>query len=151
MTSCWLCSPPSRLEGRHRTKAAAFVREWLSLGLAERVLAVGRFRDTILKKDGEPRAMGGAAKLDPRFTDYQDNIAEALREYETRRSLLACAKIVTSALEIGRAFAVRWEARKAREGLLDFGDLIRKAAALLGDSEAATGSATSSTGTSTTS
>lgn len=118
-------------------KAAAFVREWLTLGLAERVLAVGRFRDTILKKDGEPRAMGGAAKLDPRFTDYQDNIAEALREYETRRSLLACAEIVTSALEIGRAFAVKWEARKAREGLLDFGDLIRKVAALLGNSEAA--------------
>jgi ATP-dependent helicase/nuclease subunit A len=32
---------------------------------------------------------------------------------------------------------VRWEARKAREGLLDFSDLIRKAAALLGKSEAA--------------
>ena len=118
-------------------KAAAFVREWLSFGLAERVLAVGRFRDTILRKDGEPRAMAGAAKLDPRFTDYQANIAEALREYETRRALLACAEIVTSALEIGRAFALKWETRKAREGLLDFGDLIRKAAALLGNSEAA--------------
>jgi ATP-dependent helicase/nuclease subunit A len=44
---------------------------------------------------------------------------------------------VTAALEIGRAFAVRWEARKAREGLLDFSDLIRKAAHLLGNAEAA--------------
>lgn len=118
-------------------KAAAFVRQWLTLGLAERVIAAGTFRDTLLKKDGEPRAMAGAAKIEPRFTDYQSNIAEALREYETRRSLLACAETITSALEIGRAFAFKWEARKAREGLLDFGDLIRKAAALLGNSEAA--------------
>lgn len=118
-------------------ESAAFVRRWLALGLADRIGAASGFRDTILKKDGEPRKMEGAAKLDPRFTDYQDNIAEALREHEERRSLVACAEIVTSALEIGRAFAVKWEERKAREGLLDFGDLIRKAAALLGRSEAA--------------
>lgn len=118
-------------------ESAAFVRRWLGLGLPERIAAAAAFRDTILKKDGEPRKMEGAAKLDPLFTRHQEDIAEALREYEERRSLLACAEIITSALEIGRAFAVKWEARKAREGLLDFGDLIRKAAALLGNSEAA--------------
>lgn len=118
-------------------ETAAFIREWVNLGLADRIAVVSRFYDTVLKKDGTPRKMDGAAKLDPLFPDHQGNIAEALAEYETRRSLLACAEIVTSALEIGRAFAVRWEARKAREGLLDFGDLIRKAADLLGKSEAA--------------
>ncbi len=118
-------------------ESAAFVRRWLGLDLPDRITAAASFRDTILKKDGEPRKMEGAAKLDPLFTRHQEDIAEALREYEERRSLLACAEIVTSALEIGRAFAVKWEARKAREGLLDFGDLIRKAAALLGNSEAA--------------
>jgi ATP-dependent helicase/nuclease subunit A len=118
-------------------EAAAFVRHWLNLGLADRIGTVSRFYDTLLKKDGTPRKMDGAAKLDPDFLRHQEDIAEALQEYETRRALLACAEIVTSALEIGRAFAVRWEARKAREGLLDFGDLIRKAADLLGKSEAA--------------
>jgi ATP-dependent helicase/nuclease subunit A len=118
-------------------EAAVFVRHWLTLGLAERVGAAAGFRKTLLKADGEPRKMEGAAKLDPLFPRHQEDIAEALREYETRRSLLACAEIVTSALEIGRAFAVRWEARKAREGLLDFSDLIRKAASLLEVSEAA--------------
>ncbi len=118
-------------------EAAAFVRHWLALGLPDRIEAVTGFRKTILKADGEPRKMEGAAKLDPLFTRYQGDIAEALREYEERRALLACARIVTSALEIGRAFAVRWEARKAREGLLDFSDLIRKAAVLLERSEAA--------------
>jgi ATP-dependent helicase/nuclease subunit A len=118
-------------------ETAAFIRHWLNLGLTGRIAVVSQFYDTVLKKDGTPRKMDGAAKLDPLFIDHQGNIAEALAEYETRRALIACAEIVTSALEIGRAFAVRWEERKAREGLLDFGDLIRKAAALLGGSEAA--------------
>lgn len=118
-------------------EAAAFIRHWLSLDLPGRIEAAPQFRKTILKADGTPRKMEGAAKLDPHFTDHQENIAEALAAYEERRALLACAEIVTSALEIGRAFAVRWEERKAREGLLEFGDLIRKASLLLGTSEAA--------------
>jgi ATP-dependent helicase/nuclease subunit A len=118
-------------------EAAAFLRHWLTLDLPARVGAAARFRETLLKKDREPRKMEGAAKLDPFFTRRQEDIAEALREHEERRSLLACAEIVASALEIGRAFALRWQARKAREGLLDFGDLIRKAASLLGEAEAA--------------
>ncbi len=118
-------------------EAAAFVRHWLNLDLPDRVAAAEGFRKTILKADGEPRKMEGAAKFDPHFTDYQDNVAEALRAYEARLALVACAEIVTSALEIGRAFAVRWEARKACEGLLDFSDLIRKAASLLETSDAA--------------
>jgi ATP-dependent helicase/nuclease subunit A len=118
-------------------EAAAFIRYWINLGLADRIAAVSRFYDTVLTKNGAPRKMDGAAKLDPDFLRHLEDIAEALAAYDERRSLLACAEIVTSALEIGRAFAVRWEARKAREGLLDFSDLIRKAAALLETSEAA--------------
>lgn len=118
-------------------EAAAFIRHWLALDLPDRVEAAAQFRKTVLKADGEPRKMEGAAKIDPQLPVRQDEIAEALRLVEERRALLACAEIVTSALEIGRAFAVRWEDRKAREGLLDFSDLIRKAAVLLGNSEAA--------------
>ncbi len=118
-------------------ESAAFIRHWLTQDVAHRVAGVGQFRKTILKADGTPRKMDGAAKIEPDLPEWQEDIAEALTLYEDRRSLLASAEIVTSALEIGRAFAVRWEARKAREGLLDFSDLIRKAAALLDRSEAA--------------
>ncbi|WP_301749689.1 double-strand break repair helicase AddA [uncultured Erythrobacter sp.] len=118
-------------------EAAAFIRHWLTLDVAHRVAEAAQFRKTILKADGTPRKMEGAAKIEPNLPEWQEDIAEALTLYEDRRSLFACAEIVTSALEIGRAFAVRWEARKAREGLLDFSDLIRKAAALLDQSEAA--------------
>lgn len=118
-------------------ESAIFIRQWLALDAAARPEVAALFRKTLLKADGEPRSMPTPEKNDPRFTSRQQEVAAALRVFEDRRSLLATAEIVTSALEIGRAFAVRWEARKAREGLLDFGDLIRKAAALLGRSEAA--------------
>lgn len=118
-------------------ETAAFIRQWLALDGAARVGAAAGFYSTVLKKDGDPRKMEAPAKADPMFPARQEEIAEALRLVEERRALLACAETVTSALEIGRAFAVRWDARKAREGWLDFADLIRKAAALLGRSEAA--------------
>ncbi len=118
-------------------EAAAFSRHWLALDGPARGGAAAGFYTTLLKKDGDPRKMEAPAKTDPQFPARQEEIAGALRLVEERRALLACADIVTSALEIGRAFAVRWEARKAREGWLDFADLIRKAAALLGRSEAA--------------
>jgi ATP-dependent helicase/nuclease subunit A len=118
-------------------EVAAFIRLWLELDLVDRVEAVGQFRKTILKVDGEPRKMDAPQKADPDFVDRQQEIAAAIAEVETRRALLGTAEILSAALEIGRAFALRWEARKAREGWLDFADLIRKAAHLLGNSEAA--------------
>jgi ATP-dependent helicase/nuclease subunit A len=118
-------------------ETAAFIRDWLTLDHLRRRDAAANFRKTVLKSDGEPRKMDGATKTDPLFPERQQEIADALALVEERRALLGTAEIVTAALEIGRAFAVRWEARKAREGLLDFGDLIRKAALLLSDSEAA--------------
>ena len=119
-------------------KCLAFMREWLALDVPARVAAVAGFRGTLLKADGTPTvALKKPRETDPDFSGNQDIVAEAVQAFEDRRALLFCAEIVTSALEIGRAFAIRWEARKAREGLLDFSDLIRKAATLLGNSEAA--------------
>lgn len=118
-------------------ESAAFIRQWLPLDKAARANIVAGFRKTLLKADGEPRAMPTPEKEDKGFKDRQNKIAAAVRMHEDRLALIAAAGIITSALEVGRAFALRWEARKAREGLLDFPDLIRKAADLLGISVAA--------------
>ncbi|MBI1402755.1 MAG: double-strand break repair helicase AddA [Porphyrobacter sp.] len=118
-------------------KCLAFLRDWLQSDLPARVAAMQGFRGTLLKADGTPSLMlKKPRETVPGFSEGQDRIAEALAIVEERRALLECAEIVTSALEIGRAFALRWGERKAREGLLDFGDLIRKAAALLSNREA---------------
>jgi ATP-dependent helicase/nuclease subunit A len=116
--------------------SSAFIAEWLTLGLADRATACSRFNETLLKKDGQPRVMPTPQKLDPDFTNRQQTVADALAEVETRRALLAVADYLVDAFEIGRAFALRWADAKAREGLLDFSDLIRKAARLLGNQDA---------------
>lgn len=119
-------------------KCLTFMREWLELDWPARISASAGFHGTLLRADGMPSlTLKKPRETDPDFIDNQETIAAAIEEVEIRRALLATAEIVTAALEIGRAFALRWEARKAREGLLDFSDLIRKAADLLGNSAAA--------------
>ncbi|MFO6447107.1 double-strand break repair helicase AddA [Erythrobacter sp. NE805] len=119
-------------------KAIEGIERWLRLDDEARAGALDCLVGGVLNGDLLPNGnLRHAAKFDPDFVELQKTIGEAVALVEDRRSLLACAEVVTSALEIGRAFALKWEARKAREGLLDFGDLIRKAAALLGKSEAA--------------
>ncbi|AOL94656.1 double-strand break repair helicase AddA [Porphyrobacter sp. LM 6] len=118
-------------------ESAAFIRQWLASDLTVRRNIVALFRKTLLKADGEPRLMQTPEKVDPGFRGRQEEIAETLRLHGIRLGLLTCAEVIASALEIGRAFAIRWDERKAREGLVDFGDLIRKAASLLDNSEAA--------------
>ncbi|WP_108791080.1 double-strand break repair helicase AddA [Erythrobacter sp. Alg231-14] len=118
-------------------QTAEFIPRWLSMDLNQRIANIDVFFDTILKKDGTPRAMAKPAKAQPRLSQWQDDIAQAIAMVSERRALLALAEFVTPALEIGCAFALRWEAAKAREGWLDFDDLIRKAAHLLGTTQAA--------------
>ncbi len=118
--------------------AIAGIDRWNDLEVSARMAGLDCLVGTVVNAKLLPNGnLRHAAKFDADFVTHQQTIADALVLAEDRRSLLACAETVTSALEIGRAFAVRWQARKAREGLLDFSDLIRKAAALLEQSEAA--------------
>ncbi len=119
-------------------KAIAGIEQWLRLDHHERAGSIDCLVGGVLNSELLPNGnLRHAAKLDPSFVEHQTVVGEQIAKFEDRRALLSCAEIVASALEIGSAFAVRWEARKAREGLLDFSDLIRKAASLLGNSEAA--------------
>ena len=117
-------------------EAAAFIRHWLAMDMAARVDAFPMFFDTILKKDGTPRTMKKPSDSDPLFVARQEEIAQSAALYHERRSLLDLADFLVPALELGRAFALRWDAAKTREGLLDFDDLIERAAALLNDQAA---------------
>ncbi len=118
-------------------EAAAFIREWLQLDLAGRAVRVSVFRDTLLKKDGAPRVMQKPSESDPAFPSRQQEIADALAFHAERKTLLELAEFLAPALELGRTFALRWDEAKAREGLLDFDDLIERAASLLKEQAAA--------------
>ncbi|MEM7779942.1 MAG: double-strand break repair helicase AddA [Pseudomonadota bacterium] len=116
---------------------AEFLPQWLSADMEQRAELVGNFYQTVLIKNGNPRKMAKPAQAEPNLPAWQDEIAAALALYRDRRALLALADFLTPALEMGRAFALRWEAAKVRGGYLDFDDLIHKAATLLGKGEAA--------------
>lgn len=115
-------------------ECAEFIPRWLSSPYDARAGLVSTFYDTILKKTGEPRQMTNPAKQDPLIPERQQEIAEALAIYSERCALLGLAALLEDALTIGRAFALRWSEAKEREGLLEFDDLIRKAASLLSGS-----------------
>ncbi|PZT87208.1 MAG: double-strand break repair helicase AddA, partial [Citromicrobium sp.] len=118
-------------------KVRAFVPSWLAAGPQQRFETLDGFFDTLLKKDGDPRVMKGAEKNDPDFGNKQEIIAEAVRAVAERAALLDLAAFLAPQLEAGRAFALHWEEAKAREGLVDFDDLIHRAARLLSSSQMA--------------
>ena len=113
--------------------AADFIDSWLQGDAEARFASLDGFLDTLLKKDGTPRKMGGAEKADPSFPDNQKAIAEAVAKVRERASLLDLAAFLAPQLEAGRAFALAWHEAKEREGLVDFDDLIARAATLLSD------------------
>ncbi len=115
-------------------KAADFAEGWARGDLKARLERLDGFRDTFLKKDGAPRKMAGAEKIDPSFAANQEILSEAVAQIGERLALLDLAGFLAPQLEAGRAFALRWEAAKTREGLVDFDDLIARAAQLLSNS-----------------
>jgi ATP-dependent helicase/nuclease subunit A len=113
---------------------AEAVRTWLTLGPAGRAGAIGEFYGTLLNKtDGQPKQLSNILKRDP---DYGDHIAQVMRCVERvleHKTLLGLAELLTPALSVGRRFALAWDEAKQREGLVDFDDLIRRAASLLAE------------------
>ncbi|WP_369025416.1 double-strand break repair helicase AddA [Qipengyuania sp. RANM35] len=117
--------------------AADFADRWLASGTEDRLAELDGFLDTFLKKDGDPRKMAGAEKVDASFSAHQEILAEAVTMVRERAALLDLAAFLAPQLEAGRAFALAWDKAKQREGLVDFDDLIARAATLLANSEMA--------------
>ncbi|MEL7189778.1 MAG: double-strand break repair helicase AddA [Pseudomonadota bacterium] len=115
--------------------AAEFIPQWLVCPPEDRAEIASKFFDTLLTKKGVPREMKVPAKQDPHLPDRLAEIAEVMAIYADRQACLNLAHLLTAAFELGGAFASKWEAAKAREGLIDFDDLIRKAADLLSNKE----------------
>ena len=118
-------------------KTRVFLTHWLTLDAAARLQALDGFMESVLKKDGDVRSMKGAEKNDPDFANKQESIREAVSLVRERAALLSLADFLAPALEIGRKFALAWDTAKTREGLLDFDDLIQRAASLLNQKTAA--------------
>jgi len=109
----------------------AFLEEWRGLQALARLRSLDRFFGTLLNKDGGVKSLANIAKRDPGYGETVAQIVEALNRIREQQALIALADFLAPQLEVGRRFALLWDDAKAREGLVDFDDLIRKAASLL--------------------
>ena len=108
---------------------------WLGGDADARLAACDDLRKSLFTQKDEPRALASLTKFDPQVGDAVDRVRACLDVVRDQRIMLELAAMLTPALELGRKFALAWDEAKAREGLVDFDDLIRRAAALLQKSD----------------
>jgi ATP-dependent helicase/nuclease subunit A len=114
-------------------KLSVAIGEWLSSTPERRAVDADNLHDALFTKDDLLRNRDNKKLLS--FEEYFVEAGEAVRQsfmrVRERRALLELAGWLTPALELGRKFALEWDAAKQRAGLIDFDDQIRIAARLL--------------------
>ncbi len=110
--------------------AAVVIGEWLSSTDTGRYAGLQGLSDALFYKNGNPKLPRNA---DPAFAAASARVSEALAAIRDQQRLIELADFLGPQLEAGRLFALKWEEAKARAGLVDFDDLIRRAAGLLSD------------------
>ena len=114
---------------------AEAIRAWVERDPAERLETIGDFYGTILTKKGDPLA--NVVKRDPNHSADMERVIPSIARVKGLLALVDLAELLTPALEVGRKFALLWDAAKAREGYIDFDDQISRAAQLLGNADMA--------------
>lgn len=113
-------------------KRAAKISQWLELMPIERGRSIALLHSCWTKNDGDPMV---STKGQTPQQDHYSSIALSLHQWTKKLSemyaLANYADRLASALLAGKAFALRYEAIKRSRGLVDFDDLIAKAAGLL--------------------
>ncbi len=118
-------------------KSVAAIGDFLAASGLGRARAAAPMEAALFTQKGEVRSLKNLEKCDPNYADDAAAVAASLLALRERQALLALAGFLTPALELGRRFALAWEDAKEREGLIDFDDQIRRAAALLTRSDIA--------------
>ena len=113
------------------------ISAWLAAAPQDRLANLETMAGRIFKDDGDPAYLKNLANVREDYAEYCARVAANIEPIRQQRALLALAAWLAPALELGRAYALAWDEAKAREGLIDFDDQIRRAAALLGHSDMA--------------
>ena len=113
---------------------ADLIAAWLAGDAVQRSADIDALAGVFVKKDGDPRSFSSQEKIDPAYGDFAARVIECTARVMEAKGLMALADRLVPALRLGRAFALAWDEAKKREGLIDFDDQIRQAAALLGQS-----------------
>ena len=114
-------------------KCIEAVEAWLAADPAGRVDACDGLRAALFTQKGEPKWLKSLEKLDMNYAGMAERVRASLEAIRERAALLALVELLAPALTVGRRFALAWDEAKQREGLVDFDDLIRRAAGLLAE------------------
>ena len=113
-------------------ESSALFSAWLSADIAARAEMFDEVIPVFLKKDGDFKVTSKKLiEAEPNYNQMAAALVDQLLVYQEKTRLLAYAGIYISALKAGRAFGKALDAAKAREGKLDFDDIIRNTSALL--------------------
>lgn len=105
---------------------------WLSADAPARAEIFDNVLKVFLKTDGDFRVTSKKLiEAEPNYDQIAAELVEQLWVYQDKKKALAYAEMYIPALEAGRAFGKALNAAKAREGKLDFDDIIRNTSALL--------------------
>ena len=112
-------------------KCVEAIESWLGGEGRARAASIEEMAALLFTKDGRPKNLKSLEKLDANYEHMANRVAACLEAVRVRAMLLQLVDVLTPALSVGRRFAIAWEEAKRREGLVDFDDLIRRAAQLL--------------------
>ncbi len=107
------------------------VSEWIMSAPEDRLNTCAALRDKLFNKDGVLKQQRYLVKHQPDIAQLGADLLDQLQQIVAAKALLDFAAFLAPALEVGRRYALAWEEAKAREGLVDFDDLIARAATLL--------------------
>jgi ATP-dependent helicase/nuclease subunit A len=110
---------------------AAAISAWLGQPAPDRLAGCRALIDALFNKEGQLKYIKNIEKADPGVGGVGDDLYVALSLIADTKALLDYADFLAPALEVGRRYSIAWEEAKAREGLVDFDDLIARASALL--------------------
>ncbi len=113
------------------------VNAWFAADPAGRVALCAELRKALFTQKNEPRGVKSLEKFESSYAAAAEGVLASLESVAEQQALLKLVDLLTSALELGRRFALAWDEAKKREGLIDFDDQIRRAAALLTKSDLA--------------
>ncbi len=108
------------------------IEAWLAASSVQRFEDCLALKQALFNDKGELKYQNSILKQDPGVDGAGADLLQALDTVLARKALFDVADFITPALAIGRQFALDWDEAKQREGLVDFDDLIRQAAELLG-------------------
>ena len=111
------------------------IATWLAGSPAERLAGCADLTAVLFTQKGDVRALSNLQKIDPSIDGSTARVGEQLAHIRDQLVLFDLVEVITPALEVGRKFALAWDDAKKREGLVDFDDLIRRAAKLLARSD----------------